>query len=284
MSLASGWRFQTRGVPALPRAPVAREAAALLARGHGDARDHRLSPAGDPGRHRGYPRRHGLDQDHPKRSRTAAGSTSSATARPRPALYATTRRFLDDLGLRSLQELPPLEEVAKTLQLEPAPVQQVSEAEVRPAEGQPATPSPSRLNPSRKSLPTWPPAPTAIAAQAAHGDSTATALQPSRARAGSKGSRCGGPWVAPRDRRLDRRRTSASTALSLPWAPGAGPGRRNRRRRQSGGRAKHKETPRVSLYHKPVGSCVTRSDPQGERRTVFAARPPGRLTVAPTGH
>ena len=56
----------------------------------------------------------------------------------RPALYATTRRFLDDLGLRSLQELPPLEEVAKTLQLEPAPVQQVSEAEVRPAEDQPA--------------------------------------------------------------------------------------------------------------------------------------------------
>jgi segregation and condensation protein B len=55
----------------------------------------------------------------------------------RPALYATTRRFLDDLGLRSLQELPPLEEVAKTLQLEPAPVQQVSEAEVRPSEGQP---------------------------------------------------------------------------------------------------------------------------------------------------
>ena len=25
----------------------------------------------------------------------------------RPALYATTRKFLDDLGLRSLQELPP---------------------------------------------------------------------------------------------------------------------------------------------------------------------------------
>ena len=27
----------------------------------------------------------------------------------RPALYATTRQFLDDLGLRSLQDLPPLE-------------------------------------------------------------------------------------------------------------------------------------------------------------------------------
>ena len=35
----------------------------------------------------------------------------------RPALYATTRTFLDDLGLRSLQELPPLEEISKSLEL-----------------------------------------------------------------------------------------------------------------------------------------------------------------------
>lgn len=46
----------------------------------------------------------------------------------RPALYATTRKFLDDLGLRSLQELPPLEEVATTLQLEPAPVAEARES------------------------------------------------------------------------------------------------------------------------------------------------------------
>ncbi|OGA61193.1 MAG: SMC-Scp complex subunit ScpB [Betaproteobacteria bacterium RIFCSPLOWO2_12_FULL_65_14] len=52
----------------------------------------------------------------------------------RPALYATTRRFLDDLGLRSLQELPPLEEVAQTVQLESAPAQQISEVELRAAE------------------------------------------------------------------------------------------------------------------------------------------------------
>src|SRR3954465_11352113 len=51
----------------------------------------------------------------------------------RPALYATTRQFLDDLGLRSLQELPPLEEIAKTLQLEPAP-SQVVEAEAQVVE------------------------------------------------------------------------------------------------------------------------------------------------------
>src|SRR5438067_8273962 len=60
----------------------------------------------------------------------------------RPALYATTRKFLDDLGLRSLEELPPLEEIAQTLSLEPVPT---AEAGTRPAnyedsaEPQPAT-------------------------------------------------------------------------------------------------------------------------------------------------
>ena len=56
----------------------------------------------------------------------------------RPALYATTRRFLDDLGLRSLQELPPLEEVAKTLQLEPAPAPHEAAAEGQAAAEQAA--------------------------------------------------------------------------------------------------------------------------------------------------
>lgn len=51
----------------------------------------------------------------------------------RPALYATTRAFLDDLGLRSLQELPPLEEIAKTLQLEPDPAPALPEAADEPA-------------------------------------------------------------------------------------------------------------------------------------------------------
>jgi segregation and condensation protein B len=46
----------------------------------------------------------------------------------RPALYATTTKFLDDLGLRSLEELPPLEEIARTLQLEVVPT---AEAAVR---------------------------------------------------------------------------------------------------------------------------------------------------------
>ena len=52
----------------------------------------------------------------------------------RPALYATTKSFLDDLGLRSLQELPPLEEIARTLQLEPTTAQ--------PAANEPVASSP----------------------------------------------------------------------------------------------------------------------------------------------
>ena len=57
----------------------------------------------------------------------------------RPALYATTKSFLDDLGLLSLQELPPLEEIARTLQLEPATAQPASN---EPA-NEPAAPSAS---------------------------------------------------------------------------------------------------------------------------------------------
>lgn len=59
----------------------------------------------------------------------------------RPALYATTTRFLDDLGLRSLEELPPLEEIAKTLQLEVVPAPE-ADAEARDSqEEQPAQPA-----------------------------------------------------------------------------------------------------------------------------------------------
>ena len=57
----------------------------------------------------------------------------------RPALFATTKKFLDDLNLRSLEELPPLEELQAAL--EPAPTlapiaaaPQPHEAEETPAE------------------------------------------------------------------------------------------------------------------------------------------------------
>ena len=38
----------------------------------------------------------------------------------RPAIFATTRKFLDDLNLRSLEELPPLEELQSALETERA--------------------------------------------------------------------------------------------------------------------------------------------------------------------
>ena len=62
----------------------------------------------------------------------------------RPALYATTRNFLDDLGLRSLQELPPLEEIARTLDLDDTstqtePVAPVTEPQVLGPAAGPAT-------------------------------------------------------------------------------------------------------------------------------------------------
>jgi segregation and condensation protein B len=56
----------------------------------------------------------------------------------RPALYATTRKFLDDLGLRSLAELPPLTEIERVMNLaEPAPqTDAVPPAEQEPDDGQ----------------------------------------------------------------------------------------------------------------------------------------------------
>jgi len=48
----------------------------------------------------------------------------------RPALFATTRKFLDDLNLRSLEELPPLEELQSAL--EPAPTLVAIEAAAEP--------------------------------------------------------------------------------------------------------------------------------------------------------
>jgi segregation and condensation protein B len=55
----------------------------------------------------------------------------------RPALYATTKKFLDDLGLRSLSELPPLTEIERVMDLaeqankineDPAPEEQSAAA------------------------------------------------------------------------------------------------------------------------------------------------------------
>lgn len=45
----------------------------------------------------------------------------------RPALYATTRKFLDDLSLRSLSELPPLAEIERMIDAKPAEVEPITQ-------------------------------------------------------------------------------------------------------------------------------------------------------------
>ena len=60
----------------------------------------------------------------------------------RPALYATTRKFLDDLGLRSLTELPPLTEIERVMDLEQTTIPEVdpvSEASGEVASGSEAS-------------------------------------------------------------------------------------------------------------------------------------------------
>jgi segregation and condensation protein B len=52
----------------------------------------------------------------------------------RPAIFATTRKVLDDLNLRSIEELPPLEELQAAL--EPAPSLVPIEAPARPEDAQ----------------------------------------------------------------------------------------------------------------------------------------------------
>lgn len=48
----------------------------------------------------------------------------------RPALYATTRKFLDDIGLRSLSELPPLAEIERVMHLAESTLTETQPAQV----------------------------------------------------------------------------------------------------------------------------------------------------------
>jgi segregation and condensation protein B len=69
----------------------------------------------------------------------------------RPALYATTRQFLDDLGLSGLQELPMLDGGGLPTQALPAPVEDLlsgSEQALLPLD------SASQAEPATSSLPT----------------------------------------------------------------------------------------------------------------------------------
>jgi segregation and condensation protein B len=59
----------------------------------------------------------------------------------RPALYGTTKTFLDDLGLRSLEELPPLEDIVKSLDLAQIPTPDAQPAPEQAAENRAEAPA-----------------------------------------------------------------------------------------------------------------------------------------------
>src|SRR2546430_4639970 len=136
VSLASGWRFQTRAEfrpyverlfpekpPRYSRAVM--ETLAIIAYRQPVTR-------GDIEDIRGVTVSGQIIQA--LENRGWVGAVGPRQAPGRPALYATTRKFLDDLGLRTLEELPPLEEIARTLQLE-RPV--VTDAGQRAADSEP---------------------------------------------------------------------------------------------------------------------------------------------------
>ena len=250
VQVASGWRFQTRArVAAVSRPAVARKAAALFARGDGDARDHRLPAARHPRRHRGHPRRRRVDAIiKTLEDRGWIDVVGHRETPGRPALYATTKHFLDDLGLRSLEELPPLEEIATTLQLEPSARPQAR-----------AKPSPAPASTTSRGAP---PAPTAKPRRRVR----ATAAEGPRRRR---------PGLAPADRRLDRRRAGQrerhrrQSRRRAPARPMSRRGWKTRKRRrgakaagaalpQAGRRARHAQRPARA------------------GRTVFYLLPPGR--------
>jgi len=118
VNLASGWRFQTRAeyqryldridpekAPRYSRAVL--ETLAIIAYRQPVTR-------GDIEEIRGVTVSPGIV--HALEARGWIDVVGHRETPGRPALYATTKAFLDDLGLRSLQELPPLEEIAKSLE------------------------------------------------------------------------------------------------------------------------------------------------------------------------
>lgn len=123
--LASGWRFQTRPQfqPYLDRLKIERapkysraalETLAIIAYRQpvtrGDIEDIR-GVAVSPNVIKSLEARGWID---------AVGHRDTPG---RPALYATTKKFLDDLRLRSLSELPPLVEIERVMDLVDAPPQ-----------------------------------------------------------------------------------------------------------------------------------------------------------------
>lgn len=118
VQLASGWRF--RPGRALPTWTASIPETATCSVPSSNPGHHRLPSAGDPGdieEIRGV----AVSNANVIKALEERGWIDVVGHREtpgRPALFATTRRFLDDLGLRSLSELPPLEQIGQTLEFD----------------------------------------------------------------------------------------------------------------------------------------------------------------------
>ena len=223
----------------------------------------------------------------------------------RPALFATTRKFLDDLNLRSLEELPALEELQSALDatLDAAPAIPVQEALLGAPEDEAdvATPTPeAEANaPSQDTehtrpcgidpfVPLAPPNSTGPAASCPEWAKVPGGAQ--RRGKGGKGAR-GGKDDGKRERLQkvmaqsghgSRRNIEILIAQGHITINGqvaklgdlVGPGDRVKLDGKLISLRFGAQLPRVLLYHKPEGEICTRDDPEG-RPTVFAKLPEG---------
>jgi 23S rRNA pseudouridine2605 synthase len=224
----------------------------------------------------------------------------------RPALFATTKKFLDDLGLRSVSELPPLEQISQTLELNmktkrtpfrqsktgatqkraEKPVDRTPEGCWPPGEAPAGSgPEAPRARGPRRDAPEGPGAPVPAAPRRKPAPNTG-----GRANRGSV-ARDGRPLAEAKPERLQKVLAQAGIGSRREMEEWIAAGRISVNgvtahlgqsvvptdKIKIGGRLVNvrfttTKTPRVVMYHKPEGEIVSRDDPEG-RPSVFNALP-----------
>ena len=213
----------------------------------------------------------------------------------RPAIFATTKKFLDDLNLRSLEELPPLEELQSALErppnlvaleaASPPPEEESPQEPIRPTSPNPPTPrsKPMRDRPHPNHKLEWP---GGVVPEWAKPQQNANKR---RGKGPGGGERQGGSSPSKRERLQkvmaqsghgSRRNIEILIAQGHITINGqvaklgdsVGPGDKVK----LDGKLLHlrygEPLPRVLLYHKTAGEIVTRDDPE-KRPTVFDKLP-----------
>ncbi len=185
-----------------------------------------------------------------------------------PALYATTRQFLDDLGLRSLAELPPLADLDTSHLLElpdaPAKAAEVELALASPLVDTPATESDGDASAASDGRPESPNKPRR--------STEPVFTEPQRLH--KVLAQCGYGSLRGLEELIIAGRI---TINRLPAEVGQKVGPEDQVR-INGELVRLRFAPprvRVLVYHKPAGEIVSRSDPEG-RPTVFDKLPQAR--------